>query len=231
MTDASSAPGSSIGPGRIVGALILVQMAGSVLVNFVLTRPLFGEPGFLVGAATHAQQIGLSALLGLTLGAAFVAIAITAFPIFWQCSQRMALWLLALSVGGFAVGAVEHMGVMSMVSLSEAYARSGPAEHAQFEALRIVVASARNWAHFTARVADGAVLLVFYALLYRCRLIPRALAAFGLIAVVLQLAAVAMPFLGHGVVFPLLAPIGLSQLALALWLIVRGFRVPARLPS
>lgn len=67
MTDASSAPGSSIGPGRVVGALILAQIVGSVLVNFVLTRPLFGEPGFLVGAAAHAQQIGLSALLGLAL--------------------------------------------------------------------------------------------------------------------------------------------------------------------
>lgn len=50
---------------RMIGALILAQMVGGVLVNFVLTAPLFGAPGFLVNAAAHSQQIGLSVLLGL----------------------------------------------------------------------------------------------------------------------------------------------------------------------
>jgi hypothetical protein len=36
-----------------------------------------------------------------------------------------------------------------------------------------------------------------------------------------------MPLVGHDVVFPLLAPLGLSQLALSLWLIAKGFRVQA----
>jgi hypothetical protein len=71
-------------------------------------------------------------------------------------------------------------------------------------------------------VADS-TLFVLYAVLCRFALIPRALAAFGLAAVLLQLTAVAMPLFGHGVVFPLLAPLGVSQLALALWLIIRGF--------
>ena len=36
--------------------------------------------------------------------------------------------------------------------------------------------------------------------------------------------AVAMPVFGHDVVFPMLAPLGLSQLLLAVWLITKGFR-------
>ena len=42
---------------------------------------------------------------------------------------------------------------------------------------------------------------------------------------------VAMPLFGHEVVFPLLAPLGLCQLALALWLLVKGFRRPAANPE
>jgi len=72
---------------RIIGALILAQMVGGVLVNFVLTAPLFGVPGFLVNAAAHSQQIGLSVLLGLATGAISLAIAITAFPVFRQYSH------------------------------------------------------------------------------------------------------------------------------------------------
>ena len=50
------------------------------------------------------------------------------------------------------------------------------------------------------------------------------LAALGLVATALMLTSVGMPLVGHDVVFPLLAPLGLSQLALSLWLIARGFQ-------
>jgi hypothetical protein len=216
--------GTSTRASRIIGALILTQMVDGVLVNFVLTASLFGAPGFLVNAAAHSRQIGLSALLGLAGGAIFVAMAITAFPIFRQYSQAMALWFIALAVVTLAVAAVEQTSVMSMVSLSEAYAKAGPAERDQFQALRIVVVSARNWAHYVARFFDGTALFALYAVMYRFALIPRALAAFGLAAVLLQLTAVAMPLFGHPVVFPMLAPLGVSQLVLALWLIIKGFR-------
>jgi hypothetical protein len=65
---------------------------------------------------------------------------------------------------------------------------------------------------------------VLYAVLYRFALVPHALAAFGVAAVMLQLTAVAMPLFGHSIVFVMLAPLGVSQLALALWLITKGFR-------
>jgi hypothetical protein len=209
---------------RVIGALILAQMVGGVLVNLVLTAPLFGEPGFLLNAAPHSRQIGVSVLLGLTMGAIWVAIAITAFPAFREHSEALALWFVTLAAVNLSLAAVEHMNVMSMLSLSEAYARAGAAERGQFQALRGVVASSRNWAHFIARIFDGGTLFVLYAVLYRFALVPRALAAFGLLAVVLQLTAVAMPLFGHSVVFPMLAPLGVSQLVLALWLIAKGFR-------
>jgi hypothetical protein len=209
---------------RIIGVLILAQMVGGVLVNFVLTAPLFGAPGFLVNAAAHSQQIGLSVLLGLATGAISVAIAITAFPVFRQYSEAMALWFVALAVVSLSLAAVENMSVMSMLSLSEAYAKASAAERDQFQVLRVVVASARNWAHFIGLVVAGSTIFVLYAVLYRFALIPRALAAFGLVAVMLQLTAVVMPLFGNGVVFLMLAPLGVSQLALALWLITKGFR-------
>ncbi len=78
--------------------------------------------------------------------------------------------------------------------------------------------------HFLARALDGVRLLALYAALYCFKLVPRSLAGFGLIAAVLQIAGVAMPFFGHDVVFPMLAPLSLSQLILAAWLTAKGFR-------
>jgi hypothetical protein len=133
--------------------------------------------------------------------------------------------LIALAVASLCLSAVENMNVMSMLSLSEAYSKAGAADRQAFEALRVVVASARNWAHYIGLIVHGGTIFTFYAALYRSALIPRSLAALGLTAVTLQLIAVAMPLFGHGVVFVLLAPLGVSQLLLAVWLIAKGFRI------
>ena len=210
--------------GRIIGVLILIQMVGGGMVNFTLEAPLFGAPGFLVNAASHSQQLGLAVLVGLVTEALWVAIAITAFPIFGRRTRTMALWFIALAIVILAAAVVENTAVMSMVALSEAYTKASAAEREQIQIAKIVVASARNWPHFMARILDGCAIFVFYAVSFRFALIPRLLAAFGLFAVTLMVTSVAMPFFGHDVIFPMLAPLGLSQLILSVWLIIKGFR-------
>jgi hypothetical protein len=210
--------------GRVIGVLIILQMVGSAIVNGVLEAPLFGAPGFLVNAAPHSRQLGLGAVLGLLTEAMWLGVAIAAFALVWQRAQRLALWLVTLAAVVVAIGAVESIGVMSMVSLSETYGKASAVEREHLETARVVVASARNWAHFTARIMDGVTIFVFYTLLYRCALIPRGLAGFGLIASVLMVIAVGMPFFGHDVIFAMLAPMGVSQLLLALWLLAKGLR-------
>jgi hypothetical protein len=210
--------------GRVIGVLILAQMAIGILVNFVLTAPLFGSPGFLTSAASHGPQIAASVLLGLATGALSVGIAIVAFPHLRERSEAMALWFVALAVAGLSAAAVEQAHVMSMLSLSEAYGKAGAPQGDLFQGLRGVVAAARNWAHYVDLIVAGGTIFVFYAALYRFALVPRALAAFGIGAALLQVAAVAMPLFGDGVNFALLAPLGLSQLLLALWLVAKGLR-------
>jgi Domain of unknown function (DUF4386) len=114
---------------------------------------------------------------------------------------------------------------MSMVSLSQAYEKASAVDREHLETIRVVVASARNWPHFLARMLDGSTIFAFYAVLYQSALVPRVLAGFGLIASVLQVGGLAMPLFGHDVVFSMLAPLGLIQLILAVWLIARGFRM------
>ena len=197
-------------------------MAGSAVVNFFAEAPLFGG-GFLVNAASHSQQIAIAVFLAIAMEATWVAIAILAFPILAEWSARSALVLFAVSIVCLVIGVVENSGVMSMVSLSQAYSAATPTDRPQFEALRVVVASARNWPHYLGRMFDGLAALTFYVALFRFAIVPRAITGLGIIAVASMLTGLSMPFFGHAVIFPLLAPLGLTQLALALWLIAKGF--------
>jgi Domain of unknown function (DUF4386) len=210
--------------GRTVGIVIIVQMVGGFLVNFFLEAPLFGTPGFLVNGAPHASQVAVAALSGLVTEGLWLVIAVTMFSFFWKRSPELAVGFIALAAVLLAAAVFESAGVMSLLSASQAYAEADEAGRGQFELVRVVVASARNWAHFIARILDGITLFVFYAGMYRHALIPRLLAGLGLIAVLLMISVLLMPFFGHGVIFPLLAPLGLSQLILAVWLMVKGLR-------
>lgn len=75
---------------------------------------------------------------------------------------------------------------------------------------------------------------MLYSLLYRFALVPRALAAFGLITVVLHFTGITLPlFLGYRSLTLMGATMALSHIALALWMMAKGFeeRLPSQVPS
>lgn len=153
------------------------------------------------------------------------------FPILRDYSLTLALWLVALAGAGLAVAALENIGLMSVVSYSEAYVAATAEDREFLEAGRTIVASTRNWAHYVNLIFSGCFLLVLYSSLYLSNLVPRLLSGFGCAAVLLQLMSVSLPLFGQDVIFPLLLPLALSQMALALWLIVKGLSSPPSLQN
>lgn len=215
---------------RTIGVLMIAQMVLTPVVNFVLLEPAMAEPGFLANAAPNAAQVTTAVLLLLVMGAVSLGIAITAQPVFREHSRAMSLWLVALAVIGFVGLLAEGLALRSMLSLSQQHAGANPADAGQFAVLAAWARSAWTSAHFINFVLSGASGLVLYGTLLRFGLVPRALAAFGLLAVLVMMAGAVIPLFGHPTQMMLFMPIGLSELALMLWLLVRGFRDPAAAP-
>ena len=211
--------------GRIVGVLLLSQLGLGLMVPFILIRPLMaGSPGFLTAAAESSSQIRTAVFLACVGGALTVALAITAFPVFRTYSGAMARWFLSVCVLSCALDFVHNATVMSMLSLSREYVSQGAADSGMYQVVGVAVASARRWAHLTQLVAIGMWIFVFYASLVRFALIPRALAAAGLVGILLQFSGVTvMMFLGRSTVGVLAMPLLPIQIAVAGWLIAKGF--------
>lgn len=211
--------GKSIG--RIIGILLLVQLAG-LIVPFVLLHPI-ATSDFLANAAPNSFQIKAAVLLLFANCALTIGISIAAFPLFRRYSPAIAVLLVAVSVIMFSLQAVDNAHLMSMLSLSQEYVRSGGASNEFFQTLAAVVRSTRRWAHYAELLVIDSWICVFYGLLYRFALVPRALAVFGLITVLLHFAAIPLPlFLGYTGVTMLGVPMALSHIVLALWLIIKG---------
>jgi hypothetical protein len=203
--------------------LLFVQLVGLSL-PFILLMPIT-TAGFLANAAGIAFQIRVAVLLLFANSALTIGIAIAAFPVLRKYGYRMALWFLAVSVIWFAMQAVDNAHIMGMLSLSQQYADGGAANAELFQALGGAVRSTRRWVHYTELFVIDAWFFLFYGLLFRFTLVPRALAAFGLIMVIVHLIAIPLPmFMGYKSVMPMLgASLALSHLAVGIWLLVKGF--------
>lgn len=211
--------------GRITGILLLLQLAAGLTIPFILLRPLIpGSPEFLTAAAENAFQIRSAVLLAFVGGALTLSLGITALPVFRRYSQALAFGFLAVCVISCTLDAVHNATVMTMLSLSQKYVGGGAADAGLYQAVGSAVASTRRWAHYTQLVAIGGWIFVFYASLLRFGLIPRLLAALGLIGIVLQFTGVTLPvFLGYSPVGLMALPLLPIQIAVAVWLIVKGF--------
>ena len=220
---------ASVSAGRLIGVLLLAHLSVGLIVPFIMLHPLVNPPGFLVSAAGVATQVRAAVLLLFVGSAMAIAIASAGWRVFRQFSSAMASWLLALAVAAFSLQAVDNAHILSMLSLSQEYASAGTAKAELFQGLSLVVGATRKWSHYASLLTVGCWILLLFTLLYRFRLVPRAIAALGMIGAVLQIAGVSLRGLfGYSPETRLAMPLAPAYLLLGVWLMVKGFDVRHR---
>jgi Domain of unknown function (DUF4386) len=215
---------STIRIARTVGILLLLHIAVGLSTPFILLHAPIGPRGFLLDAAENALQLRTAVFL-LTVGSAFaIGVAVVALPLLRRYSSAMAFWLLALAVAAFVLQVVDNGRLLSMLSLSQEYARTGTPNSELFQSLAFVVGSARKWAHFMYLLVAVSWIFLLFTLMFRFRLVPRALAAFGIIASLLQIIGVPLRVvMGYPPEMRVAMPLAPAYVTLALWLLVKGF--------
>lgn len=220
---------SSSTAGKIVGALLLFQMVAGIWINFSLLQPLNGEPGFMVTGAVNSSRFGLTALLALASSSVNLLIATVGFRIFGKHNPLLAVIALLFPCISLALTAVEYTHIMELVSYIQHYQAATAEAKATFEIFNPVLASSRSWSHLMAIGFSGFSLLLFYLMLFRSAQIPRPLIGFGLLATVLQVYAVAQPFIGNNIPNLMLTPLVAAQLMLPVYFIVKGLSLRSNL--
>lgn len=211
--------------GRISGILLLAQalIAIPVYTEIGMMSSII-SPDFLVQAAGNAAKIRTALVLTFLLAGLTLAVALVALPVFRPASERMFWLYFGLCVAGVATAAMESVIVREMLAMSIDYPQAGRA--VIYEALAPAVRSEWSAAHFFNLASGHVKALVFFLILYRFRFIPRLLAGIGVIAFVLSAAGATAALVGVQFSYLMIAPAGLVQLAMTLWLIWKGFSKP-----
>lgn len=221
---------SSFTTGRLVGILLLLQLAAALTLPFILSKPItVGSPAFLTAVAEHSFQIRMAVLLSFVGAALTVYLGITMFQELRLYSKPAALLFLVVCSLSCVLDMVHAGTILSMLSISNAFVTSGAVNSELYQVVGAAVASARRSAHATQLLAIGAWMFVFYISLLRFKLVPIVLSIMGIIGITLQFVGVTiMMFLGRSLISEIAMPLLPIQIAVAVWLIFKGFNGPSQ---
>ncbi len=212
----------------VAGVLFIIATVGA-LVSGALLTPILDAPDYLTKISANEGQVLWGAFFQFIAGAACPAIAIALYPVLRRHNEGLALGSVGFRLIEGALYVVLVVFLLLLVSLSQEVGKAGASATSALQAPGVLLMAGRDWLGPVAGVLTfGLGAFMYYWVLYRSRLVPRWLSAWGLVGItlvmvsgVLVLFRLADPLGTTQVVLAL--PIAVQEMVLAVWLIAKGF--------
>ena len=209
---------------RIVGALFIIGTVAGIL-SAVITGTILNDPDFLTKVSENKNQIIVGAFFVLIMGLALAMVPVMMFPIFRKYNEALAVSCVVFRGALEAVAYLLIVIIMLLLlTLSQEYVKMGASDTSYFQTLGTLLLKAIDQVNSILKIVFSLGALMIYYLYYQSELVPRWLSIWGLVGAIIYLVA------GLFAVFSidysiLLVPLGLQEMTLAVWLIVKGFNL------
>lgn len=213
--------------GRITGVLFILGT-----IPIITAMLLFGQhlssPDILSAVAANQLSTLIIALAIIVMGVACGGIGISLYPVIKRKSEGLAIAVTGLRLMEGALEIATSVGFFSLVAVSREFVKAGSPLDSFYQPAGAAINAINNWATNIYALPFNAAALIYYAVFFRTRLVPRWLAAWGFVGILLIL----VSWIGRvlvlvddssPVMFLFNMPILVQELVLAVWLIVRGF--------
>jgi hypothetical protein len=215
----------------IVGILFILGFAGAF--GPVAVKPILDDPGYLVRILENRNTVLLGALSQLTMALACAGIAVGLYPILRNHNEPLALGAVSFRLIENVFQIVAALALLSLLTLSRESVKADAVAAPAFQAAGASLHAVHFWSAFVlAHFGFCLGALMYYYIFYRSNLIPRWLSGWGIVAILMHLTGALITMFTQIDPFStstslLSIPIGLNELALAGWLIVKGFNPSA----
>ena len=219
---------------RVTGILFLITYATSIPAFFVFYAPVLGDPRYIVGGGADTS-VRLGAFLEVILIISGIGTAVVVWPVLKRVNEILALGFVTARIVECAFIAVGILSLLTVVVLRQEAAAG--ADAASLVTVGESLVTLHGWTFllgpgFVVGLGNG---LILGYLMYTSRLVPRGMAVLGLVAGSLLMAsgiAVILGVIEQGGPLQTIAalPEFFWELALGIWLTVRGFN-PSALAS
>jgi hypothetical protein len=212
--------GSRMTTSRIIGALFLVGFLSYGIGSGMVTS-IMGGSNLLSAVAASQSLVLLGAFMMFMNTGVDLAKAVLFFPILEKHSKRTALAYLATMAVEVVLLDIGVLALLLIVSLAKHAGEAGA------DTLGSILVQANAMAYQLGEMTLGVGAVFLCLLLLRTRLIPRWLAISGLIGYPCLVAGTVAEIFGVHIGLYLTMPGFFFELALPLWLIIKGFQPEA----
>lgn len=211
------------------GTLFIAADAAGVP-SLALLNSILGGPDYLAKASADATQLCVGALLVAVMALAGAGIAIAMYPVLRRFSPGLALGSVGFRIIEGVLFLVGAIALLSLLTLSQQSVASGPNDAASYRIAGDLLLAVREQVSVLALLPFGCGALMYCYAFYQSRLLPRWLSGWGVVGAALTLATAATAMLSHRPATDFtvgLLPLALNEIAMAVWLLARGFNPTA----
>jgi predicted membrane protein len=187
---------------------------------------IIGEPvpDYLVTLSTNENQVITGMYIELIWALSVIGIPIVLFPILKKHNEVLAQLFFSFRFME-ALSTIAHsLIILTLLSLSHEFIVAGAPDASYFQVLGTLLLEVREWVF---NIGSGLIwslsALVLNYILYRSKLVPWWMSAWGLIGSVLSFVTYFLGFFSVHLSEWLFAPIAVQEMAFAVWLIAKGF--------
>jgi len=182
---------------------------------------MFESATFYNEISTNALQMRLSVLFDILAAIISVGIAVILYPVMKDHNHKLALWYLGLYITYLAVIFISDIDRLSLISLSINLTESS--DPGNWNKLGLLLFESYIQAHFISLIIYSAASILLYYLLFLAKMVPRLIAGWGVLAVLIVFVVTWMQIFDMNVSFAFYVQNGVFMLIFIGWLLVKGF--------
>ncbi|MDJ0757079.1 MAG: DUF4386 domain-containing protein [Ardenticatenaceae bacterium] len=213
----------------IVGVLFIIATV-FLYIGEAFYGPYLGSPDYLDLAYPNRITVVIGMLLEFACVISIPLIPLFMFPILKEHSEHLALGYIGFRFFEAVFFVNSEINKLSLIDVSQGYLNSSDTTYFQNLGQTIQSENAWGWVFYVIVFCLGA--LMFNAVLYQSRLVPRLISAWGFLAAALLLVGTVLVMfeldtgpLGNIWELIFAGPIAVQEMVFAVWLIVKGFAI------
>lgn len=223
-------PGATKDPDRhtatMVGIFFIIATV-LYLIGGAIYGPATDSSDYLLKAFPDRNTIRVGIVLEFVCVLAIPMIAYFAFPVLKRVSEPLALAYVGLRTLEIVFLIAIEAKFLSLIDVSENFLAADGATSSRFQAVGDTIQSDIDATFLLYLFVFNVGALIFYSLLFRSMLVPRVLSIWGFVSAAWMLGGTVFvmfgSFDGSLAEAVLAGPLAVNEMALAAWLILKGF--------
>jgi hypothetical protein len=219
---------------RFLGAAFLFVAFASALSGLMLSSlgvAVTGPPDniseTMFKISDNPTMMQMSIIVMFIEAIAIVLLADFLYTTLKKQNQIIARWAFGLWIVEAIALAIRGISTFSLLNVSQEFAKAGAPNSSYFQTLGSLFNETTQFSYSVLMVFYCMGGILFYTLFYQSKYVPRVLSLFGMVAASLGLIGTLFEILGYDVPLFVFLPILPFELAIGIWLIVKGFNSSA----